>query len=909
MAVESYVISTDFVALVADIPNASILTQQWNDSAITEPLLFINVDEDGDSVDFNVAVALGGGDQTILDAIVAAHTGTEMGTIDPGERNNFEATADPAVTNDESEGYGVGSRWINITDDEEWACLDATDGAAVWKRKTPFDRINEIFVAKNGDSDYSGLTPDDPLPTLNAALIIATAGDIIRMGPGNYVEAISSLPDGIRVIGSGADTGTSPPRTVISASSSIAGAAVLRLVVNGTVYLENLEAALSWDGASGDCSALAITNGAIYASNCRFRVTSSGATGGNGYAVRLNGGSFYPEDDVETVVSDISTELDANAGVAILGADTLDAKTSVFQGWTTALVVNNAAAQIRLYNVELPGAVVLTLASSVTVRGACRFGSLSDPNGYITGVDAFGCALARQNELYVAKNGSDNWPGTSPELPFLTIQAAIDAAGSGDVIYVAPGEYPEQILIDGGGGGDKHIGLIGMGGGAQGSAFGGPDEGLVVINPEMTTTGDICVELDGNLTFYMANIDVRPRINASGTYTGIDIGSSSGHKVFHNCMVQPIAGVSSSGASIAGVFCWSTVNSHFWNCHFRVLDSASLLAFARNIDQTGGVLHLHNCFSQDGLGAADGDVRIGSTADMHLHGTTVEGDLIRNAGGTITVYGGTTWGGLSGFTDNDTETNLIKADGGLVRTDGQNNQYKANFRDLAGDPGAKATGDVWRDGNDLKLRKSTGDQIISDSGATGVTGPTGQTGQTGLTGPTGVTGPTGQTGPTGAGQTGETGQTGPTGVTGLTGPTGATGPTGQTGTTGPTGPTGQTGPTQILSKTITIEKPSSSEDLSMFFTNLAITITEMRAVLRGSSTPSVTWTVRHGTDRSAAGAQVVTGGTTTTSITTGSDVTAFDDATVVADSFVWLETTAKSGTVNELTVTIVYTED
>jgi len=112
----------------------------------------------------------------------------------------------------------------------------------------------------------------------------------------------------------------------------------------------------------------------------------------------------------------------------------------------------------------------------------------------------------------------------------------------------------------------------------------------------------------------------------------------------------------------------------------------------------------------------------------------------------------------------------------------------------------------------------------------------------------------------------------------------------------------------VLSKTITIEDPTSSEDISMFFTNLAISVQEMRAVVRGS-TPSVTWTVRHGTDRSGTGAEVVTGGTTTTSQTSGSDVTTFNDATIVADSFVWVETTAQTGTVDELTITVIYTED
>lgn len=82
----------------------------------------------------------------------------------------------------------------------------------------------------------------------------------------------------------------------------------------------------------------------------------------------------------------------------------------------------------------------------------------------------------------------------------------------------------------------------------------------------------------------------------------------------------------------------------------------------------------------------------------------------------------------------------------------------------------------------------------------------------------------------------------------------------------------------------------------------------MRAVVKGT-TPSVTWTIRHGTDRSAAGAEVVTGGTTTTSESTGSDVTAFNDATIGADSHIWLETTAKTGTVDWISVTVIYTED
>ncbi|KKL58160.1 hypothetical protein LCGC14_2228160, partial [marine sediment metagenome] len=107
-----------------------------------------------------------------------------------------------------------------------------------------------------------------------------------------------------------------------------------------------------------------------------------------------------------------------------------------------------------------------------------------------------------------------------------------------------------------------------------------------------------------------------------------------------------------------------------------------------------------------------------------------------------------------------------------------------------------------------------------------------------------------------------------------------------------------------------VEDPDGSEDITMGFTEVAITASEIRAVLIGSATPSVTWTIRHhATDRNNAGNEVVTGGTVTTSTTAGSDVTAFDDATIPADSHIWLETTAKSGTVTEIAITMIATED
>jgi hypothetical protein len=119
------------------------------------------------------------------------------------------------------------------------------------------------------------------------------------------------------------------------------------------------------------------------------------------------------------------------------------------------------------------------------------------------------------------------------------------------------------------------------------------------------------------------------------------------------------------------------------------------------------------------------------------------------------------------------------------------------------------------------------------------------------------------------------------------------------------------GSAATLTKSITVEDPAADEDISMFFTTVAITVTQLSAVITG--TTSVTYTIRHHTDRSNAGNEVVTGGTAVSSASTGDTTgiitTSFNDETIPVDSFVWIETTALTDTPDSLNVTIEYTED
>ncbi len=110
--------------------------------------------------------------------------------------------------------------------------------------------------------------------------------------------------------------------------------------------------------------------------------------------------------------------------------------------------------------------------------------------------------------------------------------------------------------------------------------------------------------------------------------------------------------------------------------------------------------------------------------------------------------------------------------------------------------------------------------------------------------------------------------------------------------------------TPVLAKTLHVEFPNDSEDATFFFTNTAIALSELRIVLVGDTSPSVTWEFFHATTRSAAGTSIKSG--TTTSTTSGDDLTTFTDGTIPADSFVWLETSAQAGNVYEMTATAVY---
>jgi hypothetical protein len=110
-----------------------------------------------------------------------------------------------------------------------------------------------------------------------------------------------------------------------------------------------------------------------------------------------------------------------------------------------------------------------------------------------------------------------------------------------------------------------------------------------------------------------------------------------------------------------------------------------------------------------------------------------------------------------------------------------------------------------------------------------------------------------------------------------------------------------------LTKNATIENPTASENMGWFRTPVAITITNTHAVLVGTGTPSVTYQISFGTDITSL-TNVYTAGQTVTSTTTGDAASGVNDATIPANSWIRI-TTSASTTTTQIFLSITYTED
>jgi len=135
----------------------------------------------------------------------------------------LDATVAPTVNNDTSEGYVVGSRWIDVTNDKEYVCLDKTDGAAVWKL-TSATTTSE--VAEGSNLYYTDARFDTRLGTKSTTNL--TEGSNLY-----YTEArVSANTDVAANVTHAASS--SNPHTVTKAQVSLGNVADLKVKLDAT---------------------------------------------------------------------------------------------------------------------------------------------------------------------------------------------------------------------------------------------------------------------------------------------------------------------------------------------------------------------------------------------------------------------------------------------------------------------------------------------------------------------------------------------------------------------------------------------------------------------------------------------------------------------------------------------------
>lgn len=101
-------------------------------------------------------------------------------------------------------------------------------------------------------------------------------------------------------------------------------------------------------------------------------------------------------------------------------------------------------------------------------------------------------------------NGDDGADGDSLQSPFATIQEAVDSASAGDVIYIAPGDYDEAVVIV-----TDNLTLVGLGG-----------KGAVSIVPSASNA--TAIKIDG--TTASGRVEEVTLVNIGGECNGTGSG-------------------------------------------------------------------------------------------------------------------------------------------------------------------------------------------------------------------------------------------------------------------------------------------------------------------------------------------------------------------------------------------------
>lgn len=178
---------------------------------------------------------------------------------------NLAATTAPSVTDDSTDGYSVGSRWIDTVGAVEYVCMDPAAGAAVWESTTGAAGVG----GSTGAVDNAVLRAD------GAGGAAMQASDVIIDDQGRITRATINAPL------EGYPNGTGGIRLAIATGQGGArGALGSKAIDLGFPYSQGL-AIGAGAFAAGSYSGASATNGVVIGAGLAVTANNAAAIGGD----------------------------------------------------------------------------------------------------------------------------------------------------------------------------------------------------------------------------------------------------------------------------------------------------------------------------------------------------------------------------------------------------------------------------------------------------------------------------------------------------------------------------------------------------------------------------------------------------------------------------------------------------
>lgn len=161
--------------------------------------------------------------------------------------NRFDATAAPVAGDDSGDGYSVGSRWVDVTNDKAYVCLDATAAAAVWTEVTGGGTGSVLPSTNEGRLTLSSTetVPTSDQSNKSTLRFDAHVGEEVALYDGSSTWTLHSIGSGVTITDSGLSADTNYDVFLYDNS--------------GTLTLE----LLAWSSDTARATALVLTDGVL----------------------------------------------------------------------------------------------------------------------------------------------------------------------------------------------------------------------------------------------------------------------------------------------------------------------------------------------------------------------------------------------------------------------------------------------------------------------------------------------------------------------------------------------------------------------------------------------------------------------------------------------------------------------